>query len=117
MPPTQTETLSAPARHRGPSLVAVAAVFASLFLASLATVAAMTGGAPLPSPFEPGAVVLFSDHPAAVRIGAFLQFGAAIPLAIFTATATSRLRFLGIEVAGQSIAPIGGTLAAGIAAL
>jgi hypothetical protein len=105
------------ARARGPSLLAVAVVFASLFVASLVTVAAMTGGGHLPSPFEPGPTTFFSDHADAVRVSAFLQFGAAVPLAIFTATATSRLRFLGIDAAGPTIALVGGTLAAAMSAV
>ena len=43
---------------------------------------------------------------------AFLQFGAAIPLGIFTATAVNRLHFLGVEAAGPSIALFGGFAAA-----
>jgi hypothetical protein len=104
-------------RHRGPSLLAVALVFVSLFVGSLLTTAAMTGGSHFPSPFEPMAAAFFTDHADAVRVSAFLQFGGAIPLAIFTATATSRLRFLGIEVAGQTIALVGGTLAAAMTGL
>jgi hypothetical protein len=117
MSTTQAETDPGGARHRGPSLLAVAIVFVSLFVASLVTVAAMTGGGHIPSPFEPAATTFFSDHADAVRLSAFLQFGAAVPLAIFTATATSRLRFLSMEVAGHSIALIGGTLAAAMSAL
>ncbi|MDB5214823.1 MAG: hypothetical protein JWO86_2750 [Myxococcaceae bacterium] len=117
MSTTQAETDPGGARHRGPSLLAVAIVFVSLFVASLVTVAAMTGGGHIPSPFEPAATTFFSDHAGAVRLSAFLQFGAAVPLAIFTATATSRLRFLSMEVAGHSIALIGGTLAAAMGAL
>jgi hypothetical protein len=105
------------ARHRGPSLLAVAITFESLFIASLVTVAALTGGGHFPSPFDPGATAFFRDHADAVRVSAFLQFGAAVPLAIFTATATSRLRFITAEVAGHSIAFVGGTLAAAMSAL
>jgi hypothetical protein len=106
-------------RHRGPSLLAVAIVFAALFAAGLLAVAAMTHGAHFPSPLDPtvDADAFFADHPDAVRLGAFFQLGAAIPLAIFAATASSRLRFLGIEAAGASIASIGGTLASGMVAL
>jgi hypothetical protein len=114
---TPAETEPEGARHRGPSLLAVAIVFVALFLASLVTMAAMTGGGHLPSPFAPAATTFFSDHADAVRVCAFLQFGAAIPLAIFTATATSRLRFLSTEVAGHTIALVGGTLAAAMSAV
>lgn len=99
--------------HRGPSLVAVGTVFAVLFIASLVAGTAMAGGVHFPSPFQPAAVSLayFAEHPDAVRLSAFLQFGAAIPLGIFTATAVSRLRFLGVNVAGPSIAQFGGIAA------
>lgn len=110
--------MSTPA-HRGPSLLAVAIVFASLFVASLAASAALAAGAHFPSPFDPAPAVTsyFSDHPAAVRASAFLQLGAAIPLAVFTATASSRLRYLGVQAAGPVIALVGGVLAAGFMAL
>jgi hypothetical protein len=106
-------------RHAGPSLVAVAIVFVALFVGSLVVTAVMTGGEHFPSPFEPAATAraFFAAHADAVRLGAFLQFGAAAPLAIFTATASSRLRFLGIEAAGATIALVGGTLASAMAAL
>ena len=117
MSTTTAEPDARGARHRGPSLLAVAIVFVSLFVASLVTVAVMTGGGHLPSPFEPAATTFFSDHADAVRWSAFLQFGAAVPLAIFTATVTSRLRFLSTEVAGHTIAAVGGTLAASMSAL
>lgn len=106
-------------RHRGPSLLALAIVFVALFAAGLVVVAAMTHGAHFPSPLDPAvdADAFFANHGDAVRLGAFFQLGAAIPLAIYAATASSRLRFLGIEAAGASIAAIGGTIASGMAAL
>jgi hypothetical protein len=116
MSAAQADTDVRELRHRGPPLLLVASVFVSLFVGSLVATAAMTGGGHFPSPFEPGATAFFSDHADAVRVSAFLQFGAAVPLSVFTATATSRLRFLGIEVAGQTIALIGGTLAAAMGA-
>jgi hypothetical protein len=97
-------------RHRGPSLLAVAIVFTTLFVGSLIISTAMAGGAHFPSPFQPEAIsnAYFSQHTEAVRVGAFFQFGSAIPLGIFTATAVSRLRFLGVTVAGGFIALFGG---------
>jgi hypothetical protein len=108
-----------PVRHRGPSLLALAIVFVALFVAGLVVVAAMTHGGHFPSPLDPtaNADTFFADHAEAVRLGAFFQLGAAVPLAIFAATASSRLRFLGIEASGASIAAIGGALASGMAAL
>jgi hypothetical protein len=43
---------------------------------------------------------------------AFLQFGAAIPLGIFTATMVSRLQFFGVRAAGATIALFGGLMTA-----
>jgi hypothetical protein len=105
-------------RHGGPSLLVVAVVFAGLFMGSLVVVAAMTQGGHFPSPFEPTAVsnAFFAEHRDALRLGAFLQFGASVPLVLFAATASSRLRFLGIEAAGMLITLVGGILASSMAA-
>jgi hypothetical protein len=96
--------------HRGPSLGALGVVFVSLFAASLALTGVMTGGAHFPTPYEPVAMAqdYFSRYANAIRIAAFLQFGAAIPLGIFTATVTSRLKFLGMRAVGADIALFGG---------
>src|SRR5262249_12719053 len=42
---------------------------------------------------------------------AFFLFGSAVPLVVFTATASSRLQFLGMKVAGIHIALVGGVAA------
>jgi hypothetical protein len=106
-------------RHRGPSLLLLAVVFAGLFIGSLVIVAAMTHGGHFPSPFEPNTATsaFFVENREALRFGAFLQFGASVPLVIFAATASSRLRFLGIEAAGTLITLVGGALASSMAAL
>jgi hypothetical protein len=99
--------------HRGPSLGALGVVFVSLFAASLVVPGVMTGGAHFPTPYEPVALAqdYFSRYAGVIRIAAFLQFGAAIPLGIFTATVTSRLKFLGMRAAGADIALFGGLVA------
>ena len=69
------------------------------------------GGQPyFPGPWESADTIaaFFQARPTAVRVCAFLQFGAAIPLGIFTASVVSRLQFLGARVAGVSIALFGG---------
>ncbi len=106
-------------RHRGPSLLLLAIVLAGLFIGSLVVVAAMTHGGHFPSPLEPTAATnaFLAESSDALRFGAFLQFGASVPLAIFAATASSRLRFLGIEAAGTLITLVGGTLASAMGAL
>jgi hypothetical protein len=112
-----------PARRRqaqgGPHLGALAIVFAALFLAGLILSTALAGGKPYPSPFGDGTSILsyFRDNPNAVRIGGALQFGAAIPLAIYAATVNARLHQLGVRAPGATIALAGGLLAAAFLAL
>jgi hypothetical protein len=107
------------ARHPSPPLTVLAAVQAALFLMSLAVTAALTGGDHVPSPFGPAAPSLrfFAEHGDAVRWGAFLQLGSAVPLGLFAAVASSRLHFLGIRAAGATIALYGGLAASSFLAL
>jgi hypothetical protein len=106
MPPPAQST--AP-RHPGPPLLMPGGIFVALRIASFASLVIMTGFAPYPIPFNPGdGSRYFVEHAKAVQIAAFIQFGAAIPLGLFTATLASRLRFLGIEAAGVTIALFGG---------
>jgi hypothetical protein len=107
------------ALHRGPSLVIVAVVYVALFVASLVVPTAMAGGRHFPSPFGPAddSARYFGEHANAVVLGAFLQLGAAIPLGIFAASASSRLQFLGMRVSGIQIALFGGFAASVFEAL
>jgi hypothetical protein len=90
-----------------------------LFLGGLIVSTVMAGGDTFPSPFSHAAVILayFDKHPSAVRVGAFGQFGASVPLAIYAATASARLRNLGIRAPGATIALAGGLLGAAMLAL
>src|SRR5215831_15486796 len=107
------------ARHRGPNLGALSIVYTALFLASLVVTAIMTRGGHFPSPFNNPdlAQAFFAKNSGAVGIAAFLQFGAAIPLGLFTATMVSRLQFLGVNVAGVFITLLGGFAASLLAAI
>jgi hypothetical protein len=86
--------------------------FVGLFLASQVIIGSMTVGA-YPNPYDAPetARAYFGPNADVLRVVAFLQFGAAIPLGIFTATVVSRLRFLGLTVAGVTIAEFGGYVA------
>lgn len=104
-------------RHAGPHPGLLAIVYTVLFNAGLCAVSAF--GIPFgvkppywPGPWEPAATIAayFHTHQSAVLICMFLQFGALIPLGIFTATVVSRLRFLGVNAAGPSIALFGGLM-------
>lgn len=102
-------------RHRGPNLGIVAAVYVVLKVASVFPVSSF-GSKP---PYFPGlnaatatVVSYFGTHSSAVLFCAFLQLGAAIPLGIFAASATSQFQFLGVRAAGVYIAFFGGMMAA-----
>lgn len=103
--------------HRGPSLLALGIVFATLFVSSLVLTTVLAGGAHFPSPFAPDAAEWFARNRTAVAAGAFLQFGASVPLGIYTATIVSRLQFFGLRVAGVHIALFGGLSASFFLAL
>jgi hypothetical protein len=105
--------------HKGPSLVALAVVFTVLFFAAVIGSTVMAGGAPFPSPYQADHLssFYFTQHADAVRLNAFLQFGAAVPLGLFTAVCVSRLQFLGLNAAGLFIALFGGIAASIMAAL
>jgi hypothetical protein len=92
----------------------LAVVFTALFLAGIVLGVVFADGVAFPSPFGSATDILayFRDHQLAVRISAFLQFAAAIPLAIYAATANARLHQLGIRAPGATIALAGGLLAA-----
>jgi hypothetical protein len=100
--------------HAGPNPGIVAIVYTLLFNAGLYPVISFTGGPHFPGPWESSATIaaFFQGHPNATLICAFLQFGAAIPFGIFTATMASRLQFLGVRAAGPSIAFFGGLMTA-----
>ncbi len=106
-----------PARG-GPPLAPVAGVFAALFVASLVTSSVLADGT-FPSPFGDAAGIqaYFAGERDAVRVGAVLQFAAAVPLAVLAAAVHARLHQLGIRVAGASIALAGGLLASAFAGL
>ena len=98
-------------KHRGPHPGVVASVFAFLFITGLSFVVSMNGRQPFfPGPWESAETIAtyFQNNPKDVLWCAFFQFGSAIPLGIFTATMTSRIRFLGGRVAGVDIAMFGG---------
>src|SRR5437879_303419 len=102
--------LKTPARFRGPNAGIVAAVFVVLFFAGLMPVTALGG-----TPYFPGPaasvnemVAFFSQRQGGTLLCAFLQFGSAVPLGIFTMSMVSRLKFLGVRAAGADMALFGG---------
>jgi hypothetical protein len=99
---------------RGPNIGIVATVFVLLFCAGLYPVTAFGGMPYFPGPTAPveTMVAFFTARPGAVLACAFLQFGAAIALGLFTVSAVSQLKYLGVKAAGTGIALFGGLLSA-----
>jgi hypothetical protein len=98
------------ARHAAPHPGWVASVFTALFLAGLVPVTLLVSETHFPSPLQSADEIMayFRANAGRVAACAFFQFGAAIPLGIYTATMTSRLRFHGVRAAGVDIALFGG---------
>jgi hypothetical protein len=108
--------------HRSPPLGPVAVVFLGLFVASIAANAILTGGAPYPTPYRPIAELQahYLRFANVLELTALLQLAAMMPLAVYAATAVSRLLFHRVTVAGVHIALFGGLMAAlflGVSAL
>jgi hypothetical protein len=119
------KAINFPRKHMGPNPGIVAIIFTVLFNAGLYFVVSfrppghLTASGTALHPYFPGPwesaetiTAYFQTHAHAVLLCAFLQFGAAIPLGIFTATMASRLQFLGVRAAGPVIGLFGGLMTA-----
>src|SRR5882724_6302341 len=96
----------------GPPLALLAAISLALLLAGLVVGVALAGGV-MPLPYASATAIqdyVAGNHTAAVAI-AVGTFGSSIPLAIYAATASARLRQLGVTAPGATIALAGGLLA------
>ena len=91
----------------GPPLLAPALVFAVL------TVAYVVVNRSTPHPDASGLAVLHyaRGHGTAIKLGSFLLFASAVPLALCSAVLYRRLRALGITAPGSAITLVGGVLA------
>src|SRR4051794_8111317 len=98
----------------GPPLALLAAISLGMLLAGLASGVALGGLMPLPFGSEAqDYVAAHHDAAQAIAVG---TFGSSIPLAIYAATVSARLRQLGVTAPGATIALAGGLLAsAGLA--
>jgi hypothetical protein len=110
---------TSPTRFAGPPLLPLAIVHTLLFIASIVSAVLLRHGAPFVTPFgdAEAARAFFASNPLAVKVSAFFFFGSAVPLAIYTATVVSRLRYLGVRAAGTNIALFGGFAASGAIAI
>lgn len=93
----------------GPPLGWLAVISLALLIAGILVPVIMTGqGFVSPYAGTDAVVSYFTGHPLAARIAAMIQFGSAIPLGIYAATAQARLTRLGVRVPGPTIAFYGG---------
>jgi hypothetical protein len=97
----------------GPPLWVLALAYTALMLVGVA----LSAGVPLPSDSAETVLAYQRGNADTLRLAAFFQFGSAMPLAIWAATAYRRLRMLGVTAPGTAIGFAGGLLAAGSLAL
>jgi hypothetical protein len=92
----------------GPPLLAPAIAYGALMIAA----AALAAGVPHPDASAAAFLSYDQSHQSVIKVSGTLAFAAAVPLAIWTATAYRRLRALGITAPGAVIGLSGGLLAA-----
>jgi hypothetical protein len=97
----------------GPPLALVAALCVGLLFGGLAIGVALGGVMPLPYGPVPAVQEYVRAEPVAVRVIAVAVFASSVPLAVYAAAASARLRQLGVAAPGATIALAGGILAAG----
>jgi hypothetical protein len=110
---TEIETPRRRHPQGGPPLGLLAVISIALLLVGVGASAAL--GGVVPSPYAAAGVLraYFASESDAVRVDGVLAFASAVPLAIYAATASARLRQLGVTAPGATIALAGGLLAAG----
>jgi len=102
---TPRESPSLTNRHPGPNLLLLTIVYIGFMLA---------GGSKLVAAFRfphdsaEKAIAYLAQNGWSIQWGSFCELASAIPLGIFAVTTVSRLRFLGVRAAGESIAFLGG---------
>ena len=94
-------------------MVLLSLVCLGLLISGLAIGVALGGVMPLPYGPVTAVSAYVRTQPVAVQVIAIAVFASSVPLAIYAATASTRLRQLGVTAPGATIALTGGTLAAG----
>jgi hypothetical protein len=97
----------------GPPLVLLAVISLVLLLGGLVIGVALGGMMPLPYGADSAIQAYVRAEPVAAQVIAVGVFASSVPLAIYAATASARLRQLGVTAPGATIALAGGILAAG----
>jgi hypothetical protein len=92
-------------RHSGPNLLFLTLMYLALLIAGGSRLSAAFA---VPHDSAEKAVAYMAKYGWTIQLGSFFELASAFPLGIFIATTISRLRFLGIRSAGESIALLGG---------
>lgn len=108
-----TRAAEAPHRRRsgGPPLGPLAIVTLALAVAGVLVLTLVTGSPPDPFAAPAEVAAWYAGHDLAIRVGAMLQFGAAVPFGILTASLYARQLRLGVRVPGPVIGLYGGIAA------
>jgi hypothetical protein len=109
----RTQPVSNRRQQDGPPLVMLSVICLGLLFGGLAIGIALGGVMPLPYGSVTAVQAYVRAQPVAVQVIATAVFGSSVPLAVYAATASTRLRQLGVTAPGATIALTGGTLAAG----
>jgi hypothetical protein len=109
---TRTATTTPTATGPNPGILGMVSL--GLLIGSLVSMAVLSGGGTITSPFGDTTEVvgIFAEHGFAVRFASMLQLGSATTLGIYAATVYARQQRLGIRVPGPGIGLFGGTAAA-----
>jgi hypothetical protein len=92
-------------RHPGPNLLLLTLVYTGFMLAGASKLVAAFR---FPHESAEKAIAYLAQNGWSIQWGSFCELASAIPLGIFAVTTVSRLRFLGVRAAGESIAFLGG---------
>lgn len=92
-------------RYSGPNLLFLTVIYLALLIAGASRLSAALA---VPHDSAEKAVAYMAKYGWTIQLGSFFELVSAVPLGIFIATTISRLRFLGIRSAGESIALLGG---------
>jgi hypothetical protein len=92
-------------RHTGPHLLVLTILYVVLLLAGGSRLSAAFN---IPHDSAEKAVAFVAEHGWSIQLGSFFELLSAIPLGLFIATTVNRLRFLGVNAVGESIAFLGG---------
>lgn len=95
-------------RHHGPPLLLLTVLYLGFLLAGGS---ALRAAFHMPHDSADKAVAYVAANGWTIQWGSFFELASAIPLGIFVAVTVSRLRFLGVRAAGESIAYLGGSIA------